>query len=228
MAVRLTTAREAAQLQGVKVCVYGAAGTGKTMLCSTTGGNPIIISAEAGLLSLRHTDIPVIEVSTMAEIHEAYSYLQSPEGRQHDWVCIDSISEIAEVVLAAEKRATRDPRQAYGALADQMHDLIRAFRDLPANVYVSAKQDRVKDELTGAMLYAPSMPGQRLGQALPYLFDELLCLRAEQDPEGELQRFLQTQPDFAHTAKDRSGALARFEQPSLSVIADKINQPKEK
>lgn len=223
MSIKLTTTRQAAALNGVKVCVYGAAGAGKTCLAATTGGRPIIISAEAGLLSLRGVEIPVIEVSTMADIHEAYAYLASPEGQQFDWICIDSISEIAEVVLAAEKKATKDPRAAYGALADQMHDLVRAFRDLPRNVYMSAKQDRQKDEMSGAMLYGPAMPGQRLAQQLPYMFDEMLCLRAEANPEGQIVRFLQTQPDFTRQAKDRSGALDQFEQPDLSVIAAKIN-----
>ncbi len=223
MAIKLTTTRQAAALNGVKVCVYGASGAGKTCLAATTGGNPIIISAEAGLLSLRGLEIPVIEVSTMPDIMEAYSFLTSPEGMQYDWVCIDSISEIAEVVLATEKKATKDPRQAYGALADQMHDLIRAFRDLPRNVYMAAKQERQKDEMSGAMLYGPAMPGQRLAQALPYMFDEMLCLRAEANAEGEIVRFLQTQPDFTRQAKDRSGALDQFEQPDLAAIAGKIN-----
>ena len=34
-------------------------------------------------------------------------------------------------MLNAEKKATKDPRQAYGAMQEQMADIIRAFRDLP-------------------------------------------------------------------------------------------------
>jgi phage nucleotide-binding protein len=227
MAIKLTTTREAARSNGVKILTYGQAGAGKTTLCATTGGTPIIISAEGGLLSLRASDIPVIEVSSIADVHEAYAFLMSAEGAHFDWVCLDSISEIAEVVLNAEKKATKDPRQAYGALTEQMTDLLRAFRDLPGrNVYMSAKQERTKDELSGAVLYGPSMPGQRLGQGLPYLFDEVLCLRIEKDAEGKTVRALQTQPDFQYGAKDRSGALDAFEPPNLAAIAAKItHQP---
>lgn len=227
MAIKLTNTRDAARTNGIKVLVYGQAGSGKTSLCATTGGTPIIISAEGGLLSLRASDIPVIEVSSIADVHEAYAFLMSPEGAHFDWVCLDSISEIAEVVLNAEKKATKDPRQAYGALTEQMTDLLRAFRDLPGrNVYMSAKQERTKDELSGAVLYGPSMPGQRLGQGLPYLFDEVLCLRIEKDTEGKTVRALQTQPDFQYGAKDRSGALDAFEPPNLAAIAAKItHQP---
>ncbi len=225
MAIKLTTTREAARSNGVKILTYGQAGAGKTTLCATTGGTPIIISAEGGLLSLRASDIPVIEVSSIADVHEAYAFLMSPEGAHFDWVCLDSISEIAEVVLNAEKKATKDPRQAYGALTEQMTDLLRAFRDLPGrNVYMSAKQERTKDELSGAVLYGPSMPGQRLGQGLPYLFDEVLCLRIEKDAEGKTVRALQTQPDFQYGAKDRSGALDAFEPPNLAAIAAKITR----
>lgn len=225
MAVKLINSRDAARLNGVKVLVYGQAGAGKTMLCATAP-NPVIISAESGLLSLRDFDLPVIEVGSIADVHEAYRFLaESDEGAQFATVCLDSISEIAEVVLAAEKKATRDPRQAYGALQEQMAELLRAFRDLPGrNVYMSAKLDRTKDETTGAMFYGPSMPGQRLGQSLPYLFDEVFALRVEKDAEGVPQRWLQTQGDFQYTAKDRSGALAPFEAPNLADIIARITR----
>lgn len=226
MAVKLINSRDAARVNGVKILVYGQAGAGKTRLCATAP-NPVIISAESGLLSLREFDLPVIEVSTIADVHEAYKFLaESEEGSQFASVCLDSISEIAEVVLAAEKKATRDPRQAYGALQEQMAELLRAFRDLPGrNVYMSAKIERSKDETTGAMLYAPSMPGQRLGQSLPYLFDEVFALRVEKDTEGRPTRWLQTQADFQYAAKDRSGALDAFEAPDLGAVINKITQP---
>lgn len=226
MAVKLINSRDAARVNGVKILVYGQAGAGKTRLCATAP-NPVIISAESGLLSLREFDLPVIEVSTIADVHEAYKFLaESEEGRQFASVCLDSISEIAEVVLAAEKKATRDPRQAYGALQEQMAELLRAFRDLPGrNVYMSAKLERSKDETTGAMLYAPSMPGQRLGQSLPYLFDEVFALRVEKDSEGQPTRWLQTQADFQYAAKDRSGALDAFEAPDLGAVINKITHP---
>ena len=51
MALKFTTTNQAAQLHGVKALVYGPSGAGKTTLCATAPA-PIIISAEAGLLSL--------------------------------------------------------------------------------------------------------------------------------------------------------------------------------
>ena len=239
MAIKLTSTREAAALHGLKMTVYGPAGAGKTSLCATTGAPTVILSAEAGLLSLRGHDIPVIEVKTIEDVIDAYQYLsQGAEGKQFEWVCLDSISEIAEVVLAAEKKATRDPRQAYGALQERMYELIRAFRDLPErNVYFSAKMqaekvDIVETRTTGALTtqvpvgtriaYGPSLPGTKLGQALPYFTDLIFAMRVEKDADGAPSRWLQTQPDDAYVAKDRSGCLDAFEAPDLAAIAAKV------
>lgn len=229
MAIKLTTTKQAAQLNGLKMLVYGASGAGKTRLCATTGAPTVIISAESGLLSLRDSDIPVIEVQTLEDVFEAYQFVsQSQEASHFEWVCLDSISEIAEVVLAREKAVTVngkkvDPRQAYGALTDQMGELLRAFRDLPGkNVYFSAKMEKQKDEQTGSLLYSPSMPGAKLGQAIPFMFDEVLVLRSEKDADGNMARFFQTAGDYNYTAKDRSGALDLYEPADLSVIRQKI------
>lgn len=222
MAIQLKSTKQAA-LDGIKCLVHGPAGAGKTTLCSTTGEPTIIISAEAGLLSLRGFDIPVLEVKTLDELYEAYAYVAGPEGADYSWVCLDSISEIAEVVLNYEKKNNKDPRAAYGLLAEKMTDLIRAFRDLPGkNVLFLCKQDKVKDEQSGAVLYGPSMPGNQLKNGLSYFFDEVLALRVEKDAEGNPTRWLQTQRDYNYESKDRSGALDMFETPSIAAIAAKI------
>lgn len=224
MAIKLTTTAQAARDNGLKLLVHGPSGAGKTTLCATTGEPTVIISAEAGLLSLRGHDIPVIEVGSIEDVHEAYRFVtESAEARAFTWVCLDSISEIAEVCLAREKAAAKDPRQAYGALADHMGQLIRAFRDIPErNVYFSCKQARQQDQATGATLYFPSLPGQMLGQGISYYFDLVMALRVEPDAEGKPTRWLQTGRDFTHEAKDRSGALDMFEPPDLAAIARKV------
>ena len=222
MAIQLKSTSQAA-LDGIKCLVHGPAGAGKTTLCSTTGEPTIIISAEAGLLSLRKFDIPVIEVKSLDQLYEAYEYVAGPDGAKFSWVCLDSISEIAEVVLNHEKKNSKDPRQAYGSLAEKMTDLIRAFRDLPGkNVLFLCKQEKVKDEQSGALLYSPSMPGNQLKNGLSYFFDEVMAIRVEKDAEGNPTRWLQTSRDFNYEAKDRSGSLDMFEPPDLAAIASKV------
>ena len=224
MAIQLKSTKDAA-LDGIKILVHGPAGAGKTSLCATTGEPTVIISAESGLLSLRGFDIPVIEVKALDQLYEAYDFVVNTEqGQSFKWICLDSISEIAEVVLNHEKKVAKDPRQAYGALAEKMTDLIRAFRDLPGrNVYFSCKQERAQDQQSGAMLYFPSMPGNMLKQGVGYFFDEVFALRVEKDADGNPTRWLQTSRDYNFEAKDRSGSLDMFESPDLAAIAAKIS-----
>lgn len=221
--LNITNTKEIAA-RHIKVLVHAPAGSGKTRLCATTGGTPLIISAEGGLLSLRGHDLDVIEIKDIDGLRAAYEYLLT--DTKYDWVCIDSISEIAEVVLSNEKGKTKDPRAAYGEMQDVMTKLIRSFRDLKKNVYMSAKQERIKDDVTGGMLFGPSAPGNKIGAALPYFFDEVFALQVWKDENGDIQRALQTQRDNQFEAKDRSGELDFAEPADLSKIFAKItNQP---
>lgn len=218
--LKITNTRDVSA-QHIKVLVHGAAGAGKTRLCGTTGGTPLIINAEGGLLSLAGQELDVFSIKGLGDLNSAYEFLVAG-NHKYDWVCLDSISEIAEVVLAYEKEQTKDPRKAYGEMQDTMTSILRKFRDLPMNVYFAAKQSKVKDETTGALFYSASMPGQKLGQDIPFFFDEVFALHSWRDSEGNMQQALQTQRDGTYEAKDRSGALDMSEPANLAHIAAKI------
>lgn len=207
---------------GVKMLVYGQAGAGKTSLIPTLP-SPVILSAEGGLLSIAGHDLPFIEIADLATLQEAYAWLTgSAEAQQFKSVALDSISEIAEVVLNAEKKATKDPRAAYGAMQEQVTDIVRAFRDLPGrHVLFTAKVEKATDE-QGRILYAPSMPGNKLAQQLPYFFDEVFALRIERDADGGHQRAIMAEGDGLWQAKDRSGKLDAWEAPHLGAIIEKM------
>lgn len=217
MAVNLKSTKSLSA-NGVKILVYGQAGAGKTSLIPTLP-SPIVLSAESGLLSITGADVPFIEINTIDDLHEAYTFVK--ESKDFESVVIDSISEIAEVVLASEKKISKDPRQAYGAMQEQVSDIIRAFRDLPMNVLMIAKLEKAQDEM-GRILYGPSMPGTKLGQQLPYFFDEVLALRVEKNSEGMIHRALMTDSDGLWLAKDRSGRLDAWEDADLGAIIQKI------
>jgi phage nucleotide-binding protein len=220
VAIRLQSTRDIA-VHGVKLLVYGAAGAGKTTLVKTLP-SPIVLSAEAGLLSLADEDIPFVEISCVDDLRAAYSWLSGAEGSEYQTICLDSISEIAEVVLNNEKKHAKDPRQAYGSMQEQVTDLIRAFRDMSGkHVYFSAKLEKTQDEM-GRILYSPSMPGNKTGQQLPYFFDEVLALRVERNDEGISERALMCDSDGIWTAKDRSGKLDTWEAPDLGAIIGMI------
>ena len=227
MALIINSTKKAVS-NGVKMLVYGMSGAGKTRLSATLPGKTLILSAEAGLLSLREFDIDTVAITSIAELRDAYTYIASPEGAKYDNIVLDSLSEIAEQVLAHELSINKDGRAAYGELAKQMVALTKAFRDMAGkNVMCIAKAERAKDDQTGAMLFAPSFPGTKLTTDVPYLFDELLYLHAVRDNEtGEVKRYLQTTSDNRVTAKDRSGALEQFETADMGIIFNKINGTK--
>lgn len=226
MAINLKNTSTLADDGCVKLLVYGQAGAGKTSLIKTLP-NPVVLSAEGGLLSIAGSNIPYIEIKSVQDVGEAYIWLQqSAEAKSFESVAIDSISEIAEVVLSVERKLTKDPRQAYGEMQNKIAQIIRDFRDLfGRHVYMSAKMEKVQDEM-GRILYGPSMPGNKTAQALPYFFDEVLALRVEKDSEGQNQRALMCDGDGAWNAKDRSGKLAAWEAPDLGEIISKIGGQK--
>ena len=225
MALKFSTTDKEAVGQGVKVLVYAESGVGKTVLCATAP-KPIILSAESGLLSLKKFKIPVIKIETLADLEEAYKWLLAGKqgADQFQTICLDSITEMGEVVLANAKLTVKDPRQAYGELIEKITKQIKQFRDLEGkNVYMSAKMEKSKDEISGMTMFGPSMPGQKMGPAMPYLFDEVFNLRVLQTSEGQKYRALITQPDLQYVAKDRSGALATIEPPDLAKVFSKIH-----
>lgn len=207
---------------GVKLLVYGQAGAGKTALVKTLP-NVIVLSAEGGLLSIQDANLPYIEIASMDDLKEAFMWCkESKEASGFQSVALDSISEVAEVVLAFEMKKSKDGRAAYGEMNTTMTELIRAFRDLPnKHVYMSAKLEKSTDEM-GKMLYNPGMPGKSLTQSLPYFFDEVIAMRVERDAEGVTQRALMCDSDGLWLAKDRSGKLSNWEAPDLGAIISKI------
>lgn len=238
MPVEFTTTQAVTDTSGVKSLIYGPAGIGKTVLC-VTAPQPVILAAESGLLSLRKKnlerlfgagnpavsyDTPVIPIHTEQDLDDAYNYFAQAQDQWHfQSLQVDSLTEIAEQILATSKRSAKDPRQAYGELYDKMEDWIKKMNHLPGrNVTMTAKMELNKDELTGTMKYGPGMPGNKFGPRLPYLFDEVFYLGTNKTATGEDYRFLQTQPDLQHDAKDRSGSLDVIEPPFLSTLYAKI------
>lgn len=223
MALNWSSTEKEGVSHGVKMLVYGKAGTGKTTLCGTAPA-PLIISAEAGLLSLRNKEIPVILVKTAKDVREALEWCQnSAVTHGIKTICLDSISEITERVLSDEKSKTRDPRAAYGETANETIKLVKDFRDLPGlHVLVTAKETTVTDPVTGLVRAQPTAPGQQVGPALPYLFDEVFHAATDRDAEGKTYHYLRTRASANADAKDRSGVLDEIEYPDLTNIINKI------
>lgn len=215
-----------AEFHGIKMCIYGGSGAGKTRLATTLpNSETLYIAAEPGTLTLRDfPPMPGIRITTAAEIKEVLDWLRGAhEAKQFRNVYFDSITEVAETILSNAKSIHVDGRKAYGQLIDEMIPHIKGYRDLEGkNVIFTAKQDKFTDEVSKITSYGPAMPGKQLDRELPYMFDEVLRLGIGQTQEGVTYRFLQCKPDLQYTAKDRANVLEAVEPPDLGLLFQKI------
>lgn len=229
-----TSTSRIAGKRGVKMLVYGNAGLGKTMMCATAP-RPILISAESGLLSLTPQniirvhgantpgityDIPCKPVGTIAGFKAALKEAFASFKAGHcETICIDSLSEIAELCLADAIRTNSHGQKAFGEMADDIMEICKGLRDSDGpNIFLTTKQGKIED----ADLLGPSLPGRYLNREIPYIFDETYHLHVVDDGQGKMIRVLQTQPDFKAYAKDRSGALALLEHPHIGNMLAKM------
>lgn len=205
----------------IKLLVYGASGVGKTVLASTAP-SPLFLSSEKGLLSIKSKSLPFIVINNLEDLCTALDFCTSPACDEYKTIVIDSITDIAEIVLSNAQKDTKDGRQAYGAVGERLGDVIRSFRDLQSkHVVMISKITFVSDSVSGAMNYAPMLVGKSLTAQLPYWFDEVFCLQLASTAEGGY-RYCQTSINNNYIAKDRSGRLDPVERPDLTFIFDKM------
>ena len=224
--MKLTTTKQKTNF--VKCLVHGDSGIGKTWLCQTAE-KPIIICAERGLLTLKDVDIPVIEISSFEDLEEALEFIKSEEGDEFKTVCLDSITDIFGTILSEEAKTTNNNMTAYGNYNSKATDIIHDFINLEGkHVYITAQTKVVENEDTGVSLSIPTVPGSRMLNDLPYLFDFVLFLKMIDDGDGGSYRCLQTEKDYQYFAKSRSNVLDPIEEPHLAkLFAKALEQPYE-
>lgn len=216
--MKIKSVRESQGERGPKILVYGESGSGKTRLIETLPGRVLILSAERGLMSLSAgCDADVVDIEGLDDMRDVVREARKTEF-PYAWLALDSLSEIAEVLLSSEKKRVPDPRQAYGELQDAIGGVMRVLRDLSCGVYAIAKEQRIVDEDIKRTLYRPSMPGSKLGDAIPYVFDEVFRLVVERDGS----RVLRTRANGAASAKDRSGKLDEIEPADMAALVAKM------
>lgn len=240
MGLRITSTRSSG-VNNLKILVYGKAGVGKTTLAATIGEPTLIVSAEAGLLSLSGHEIDVVDISVddsgntipkekrIDRLGEVYKFLLTDEARaKYKWIFVDSITEISQNMvekLQVEFPERKDALVLYGENSKRMRSLIKSFRDLPyySTVFTALLEDE-KDE-NGRRVAGVSMVGKIADQIAGFL--DIVCLMTLVKGEsGEMERKLITEGTESFVAKDRSAKLSKVEEPNLSVLAKKIRASK--
>lgn len=231
--------RDLIQRNGVKMLIYGGAGTGKTRSVLTTPRH-VLLAVEQGLLSLQGENVPVFDVHTnitptmgegerlnkkLSNVVEFFEWLEkSAEARNFDTVYIDSISEISTLVLEMELQKVKDPRQAYGAMADKVLKWVRLLHAMPnKHIVLLAKQEMINSN--NINYYQPAFEGQKLFREVTHLFDEIFRFQSKRfKMQTGFQEFMvcSTKNMQDYLARDKSGKLAEDELQDIGAIINKI------
>lgn len=207
---------------GVKSLCYGPPGRGKTPICNTAP-RPVLCASEPGLLSMRGSPVMTCEAYTPEAIDDFYNWLfSSQEAANYDTVCVDSVSQQAEILLTQELKRNKDGRKAYGEMSRRMMEHMNGlYYSRNKHTYLICKQGQTETQPTEKV---PYFPGKDLGVKVPHLYDEILHLDLHNVPGvGTVQAF-RCLPSYDARARDRSGRLAEFEQPNLTHLFNKILQ----
>ena len=207
--------------------VVGPSGIGKTsQVRYLPEDRTVILSAEAGLLCLKGTDYAVRNIKSTNDLMEVYSYLLNSPEKKFDYIFIDSLTEILEIVLSELKEDPRfqDPKMTlkmYGTYNEQATKIIKAFRDLTDySVIFTCLDENAKNGVEVVKEF--NIPGASIKNSLMAWFDLVLHLQGFKDEEGVTHRKFITDSTVSPLAKDRSGKLEAYEDADLSAIINKV------
>lgn len=225
----LKPAGELAQRYGVKILCYGPPGSGKTPAIMTAP-NPVLLATEPGLLSMRGSNIPTWEAGTADRIEDFRQwFFNSIEAKKFDTICVDSVSQMAELYLQrAEGKTSSSGNKlhglaAYGKMADDTYAFISSlYYQREKHVYLVCKEETMSDGWR-----RPYFPGKELNAKIPHLYD--VILRAAFtfiQGAGDQYAFLTTpsQNWFCRSRQNPNEApkLAAFEPQNIKAIINKL------
>jgi phage nucleotide-binding protein len=232
LAERLGATHPAQSVEFVKQLIYGEPGAGKTYYFGTAGQSPttspaILLDIEGGSLTLRN--MPGIEVVQCRDLRQAEKVINEIALDTSDYYRtfgLDSITEMQKLDMAyimaeqyKKKPETTDidvpSQREWGKSSNHMRQVLRAARDLPMHVVVTALEASDEDNSTGLRNYYPSIPG-KLRMEIPGFFDIVGRLEAKVAPDKSIVRQLQTAKTNRVIAKDRTSCLPSiWENPSI-------------
>lgn len=235
--MKLSDLKQASQLvkrYGIKTIVYGMAGSGKTPLINTAP-NPVMLATEPGLLSMRHSTIPVFQAETKKKAMEFFDWVfKSNETKVFDTIAVDSISNFAEIVLGVALNSNSHGMKAYGEMSDVVFDIVNKLYYLEdKHIVLLAKEGSKESGKTTTMIDGkiatvptfqkiPYFPGKDLNMKIPYLFDNVFYLgkATVQGQPGQVSALRTKETDIIF-ARERTGILYELEPPNLTEIINK-------
>ena len=205
---------------GVKSLIYGPPSSGKTPV-ALTAPNPIILVTEPGLLSVRTNASPSYQAYTADNIFSFFDwFLKSKETSKFDTLCIDSVSQMCEIILTDELKKNKDGRKAYGELSRKVMEIMNALYFMPnKHLYLIAKEQRFDNG--NLIVRRPYYPGQDLNIKLNHLFDQILHLDLQNIPGYGQHKAFRCYPSIDVLARDRTSLLSEYEPPHFGKLIKK-------
>lgn len=199
----------AAESPGIKIGLYGDAGSGKTAVaCAGTGDSTpaevlVLLAEPHGIATVRvwNPDAAVAMVTEAAELRSWVATLASAEHGFDDAgafiklaldsevtvrrVVLDSFTEIQRIlvdeILAGERRESMT-LQEWGLLNDRSIDLIRTIRNLPVDVCVIFLAE--SNDGSDQRYIKPLVKGRKLPNECAQFFSAFgYCYRQQEDDE---------------------------------------------
>lgn len=236
---KLTIRKAGQETPKINMLVYGPAGVGKTLLCGSADDVPemrkvLFLDIEGGTFTLQHKfpNTDILRITNWNQLADVYAELKAGLHSEYNTIVVDSLTEaqifnMAEIMRQlVEAKPDRSPDvpdiREWGINQTQVKRFIRAFRDLPVTVIMTALMKEDKNKLSGKVSKTPDLPGKLAGQ-VPALFDEVFYMYMKklenEDGVKEEKRLLLTGATEDTVGKDRSGKLPLVMiEPTMSKI----------
>lgn len=209
----------------IKALIAGVPGAGKTRV-SATFPNPLIASAEGGLMSIADKGVPYVEIESIADLIGVRSVAEADAslredliGAPVDTIVVDTIDTVQKLLVAERLEATHQDAmkiQDWGWLGNQMTSIITGFRSCDVHVVFTCHIKDKQDQETGRTWFEPDLQGQ-ISTQIPGMVDLALVLQSRtrsraneetNEVERTLERYMLTAPtEQFDWVKDRSGKL---------------------
>jgi energy-coupling factor transporter ATP-binding protein EcfA2 len=224
MAIRKTNTNNVVH-DGFFALIAGESGAGKTYLARTLpNDDTLIISKESGLLSLKGTNIEVLEIETFDDFAELVLAIKNGDIKKSN-VYIDSLTDILDTQVAALKEKYPNKKDSFKMWDEYTSAAIWAIKTLRDskgyNIIFTCLTAQEKDgtELVDQFDFS----GSKLKYKIKSFFDLAFHLKTFDGEDGKF-RGLVTSNEESKLAKDRSGCLLPIEKPDLTYIIDKIKE----
>lgn len=232
-------------IQFVNALIYGDVGAGKTFLGGTADDDErtrplLVFDIEGGLTTLKdRTEVDTIPIRSVKEVESNYNKLhasiKADGSLYYKTVMIDSGPELADLDLKEimGEAYSRNPDKIDKDVPDQrgwgkgrahMRAIVRAFRDLPCNVIITAQVGILQEEGQPTKFF-PGFAG-KLRTEIPGFMDIVGYLYTENNG-GVVERKLQVEGTRRIVAKDRTSALGGVVlNPTIPMLWDLIHNPR--